>query len=170
MKVEKDITLSVDFLSRGVPNLSNLTNDLQVVTLTHCQAFEKLLCDAYVKCLKAYHISWCFSTNTWSNDWFGIKLPNIATYLDGNTLTKPDNEQKCTEFKNHTTSLISDFSTSMKRYHKHEIELSAKAAYEAMMTYFHDIQSLVLNTDFCDKHQLDSVDMKEGTLLAIQQA
>jgi hypothetical protein len=113
MKVEKDITLSVDFLSRGVPNLSNLTNDLQVVTLTHCQAFEKLLFDAYVKCLKAYHISWSFSTNTWSDDWFGIKLPNIDTYLDGNTLTNPDNDQKCTEFKNHTTNLISVFSTSM---------------------------------------------------------
>ena len=159
LKVAKDITLTKDFLNRGIDGYKELPNHLQDDIFSKCEQFIPILHKAYVSSIKLYHMQYT-SRNNWNSRMYNLELPDINNYLKGNchfATVSDDQKERLTQG---TKELIQTFSMSMYALHERTLTNLATNDYLHLLTVFATFQAWPQHAAYCELHALK-------TLLAI---
>ena len=169
LKVEKDITLTKDFLSRGVHGYKELPNHLQDDILSKCEQFNPVLQKSYVASIRLYHMQYTSRTN-WNSNLYNLELPDINNYLKGSChfATVPDDQKS--RLTQGTKDLIQTFSMSMYTLHEKTLIDLATNEYLLMLSVFATFQAWPQHAAYCDAHALKTLSEKQDVLRAFQSA
>ena len=166
LKVERDATLTIDYLSRGFEGFKDLSNHVQPEIVAKCEQFGKILQAAYVKCIRLYHMKHS-GRNNWDNQLYNVRLPDISEYLKDSYFVTESNEQK-TRLSVKTNDLINNFSAAMYSLHEKEYQDHAENAFAFMLSTYETYQSLPMMAAWCDVHDLKELANKVVVLNALQ--
>ena len=95
LKVDKDLTLTIDYLSRAVVNFKDLPNHLQQDILSKCNDFYKILLKTYISSIRLYHIQY-IGKHEWVFRLYYLQLPDVTKYLQHSFFVTETDEQLST--------------------------------------------------------------------------
>ena len=168
LKVDKDIALSLDYLSRGVHGFNELQTYLKGDILSKCESFNPLLQKAFVYSIRLCHLNYIVSLG-WETKLFNLQLPQIETYLQDSFFIA-ETEEQTSKLKQRTDQFISNFSREIYSIHERFYTDHAIAEYEVMRATYGTIRSMPTCPAYCDLMQLTDLDSKKKVLTEIQQA
>ena len=167
-KVDKDITLSLDFLSRGVHGFKELPTYLKDDILLKCESFVPVLHKAYVYSIRLCHLKYIGSIG-WETKLFNLQLPQIETYLQDSFFVT-ETEEQSSKLKEKAEQLINKFSIDLYSMHERYYTDHAIAQYEVMKATHGTIRSMPLCAAYCHLMELVNLASKKTALIALQQA
>ena len=168
LKVEQDITLTIDYLSRGIEGFHLLPTHLQTDILAKSLEFQSILHKAYVSCIKLYHLQYTGKL-AWDPKLYNLEIPDITQYLQGSYYTTESDDQTA-KLKHRTNDLINNFVMNMYSLHEKNHNDQASIDFEFMMSTFFTLQEMVMNAAYCDLHELTNYADKVKVLTAQQKA
>ena len=168
LKVEKDITLSLDFLSRGIPGFNELPAHLKDDILSKCDTLHPVLQKAFAASIRLYHFQYIRSLG-WNDKLFNLKLPQIATHLQDSYFITGSEEEKL-KLRQRTEEFINQFSMGIYSIHEQNYADHALIDYEVMIATYNTLASMTMCAAYCDLHQLLDIASKKETLSATKQA
>jgi len=166
LKVEKDITLTLDFLSRGVIGFKELPTHLKEDILSKCESFNPVLQRAYVLSIRLYHFKYSSKRN-WDSRLYNLQLPNIEKYLEDSYFVVDSVDQK-SKLKQRCGELINNFTMGMYSLHEKFLTDHATNEFEFMMATYGTLRSMPLSAHYCDLHLLKNFQEKEEALRILQ--
>ena len=167
LKVEKDTTLTKDFLSRGDNGFKHLANHLQDDILSKCEQFIPILQKAYVSSIRLYHMQYTSRSN-WNSHMYNLELPDINKYLKGGCYFATVSDDQKERLTQGTRNLIQTFSMAMFTLHEKTLTDHATNEYLHMLTVYATFQSWPQQAAYCDAHALKTLPEKEDVLRAFQ--
>ena len=168
--IDRDLSITICFLTRGVHGFSQLSQLLQNEILFCCLELEKSQISAFKRSILLYHYTKMHLKPTWDSNWYNLELPNIDNYLKGKSFFKPDSEEHHKRLTDHANICISQFITSMNKYHLDELKSQSENAYEYTKQVYKTYQDLILSTDWVTKHSLTDISEKKNALRCMQDA
>ena len=166
LKVDKDKTLTIDYLSRAVDNFKDLPNHLQEDILSKCNEFYKILLKAYISSIRLYHIHY-IGKHEWVPRQYNLQLPDVTKYLQ-NSYFVTESEEQQSALKARTNEHVKQFISNMFITHEKSIMDHAINNYECMIVTFHTYQEAVQNAVYCELHDLTNLEYKVKVLKATQ--
>jgi len=167
LKVEPDITLTKNFLDRGVNGFIDMPIHLRDAIFLYCESFHDTLTKAYVACIKLYHIQ--SYKGGWNDRLYNLKLPDLSSYLK-ESLFVAESEDIKAWLTRKTSEHITQFASSMYTDHLKRISDHATVSHATMLDTFDTYQSYVTSAAWCELHDLKSLSDKEDILRILQES
>ena len=165
LKVEKDIDLTLDFLSRGVHGFKELPSYLKDDILSKCDSFNQVLQKAYVRSIRLCQLQYIHSIG-WDTQLFNLQLPQTGKYLT-DSLFVTETEEHNLKFRKRTEEFINHFSKEMFSMHEKYYIDHATNEFEVMLTTYRAICTMPMYAAYCDLHQLLNIESKKQVLNVI---
>ncbi len=168
MKIEKEISITIDYLNRGVVGFDELKDHLQNNILSMVTDFYKKLESTFVKCIRCYHFQF-ESNRKWNDNMFNLATPIMNNYLKGDCLFKADSKDQ-QRLAQATTEIIQKMQKDIMTVHERDVKHQASAAWESTIISYEQSQNAPLLAAWCELHELNTLQKKGQVLNIIQRA